>query len=124
MNEELYKENILDHNRNPHNKYELEVFDMKQGASNPSCGDTLTLYIKFNGDEVTHASFTGEGCAISQAASSMLTDHLKGMSLDKLKLITPGDLYNMLGVTISPGRVNCALLAYNALSKGIKEYKI
>ena len=123
MEESIYQENILDHNRHPHNKRALKDFDIKQRAENPSCGDELTLYMRFDGKKVTDASFDGDGCAISQASASMFTDKLKKMEISDVKLLTPGDIYNMLGINISPSRVNCALLVYSALSHGISNMK-
>lgn len=120
----IYQENILDHNRNPHNKRVMEDFDIKQKAENPTCGDELTLFVKLKGAEVSDASYAGEGCAISQASASMLTDKLKSMKIRDIKLLTPGDIYTMLGITISPGRVNCALLPYSALGKCLSQIKI
>lgn len=121
MNEGMYQENILEHNRHPHNKKKLEVFDIEEDAQNPSCGDSLTLFLKLEDNAVADVGFRGDGCAISQAAASMLTDRIKGLSVAELKLLSPGDIYTMLGITISPGRVNCALLAYQALSQGLKK---
>lgn len=123
MDEEIYKENILDHYRNPHNKDALDEYDLRGGGTNPTCGDELELFVKLGEDgKVTHATFLGSGCAISQAAASMLTDKLQGMALADLKLLAPGDIYSMLGIHVSPGRANCALLAYRALNEGLKHH--
>ncbi|HAT68639.1 MAG TPA: Fe-S cluster protein [Candidatus Yonathbacteria bacterium] len=120
--EELYKENLLDHNAHPHNKRVIEVPHVEAEARNASCGDRGVLMIAFNeGEHVIDAAFQGEGCAVSQAGLSMLTDKIKGMNAEELKLLSPGDIYTMLGVQISPGRVNCALLGYEALEKILKK---
>lgn len=120
MEEEVYKQNILDHYKNPRNNGALKDFDMKGSAKNTSCGDTTEIFLKFKNSVVSEASFEGDGCAISQAGASMLTEKLKGMKLEDLKLLSPGDIYNMLGVKISPGRSGCALLAYQALEDALK----
>lgn len=121
MDEEIYKENILDHYRNPRNKGEISSADIKGEGRNVNCGDSVVFFVKFgDNDEVRDASFEGDGCAISQAATSMLTEKIKGMSKDELKLLSPGDIYDMLGIKISPGRTKCALLPYEALNKGLK----
>lgn len=122
--EDIYQENILDHNARPHNKRVIEEVHRESEARNASCGDRAMLQIVVGADgRVADAAFQGDGCAISQAALSMLTDKLKGMTEDELKLLSPGDIYTMLGVAISPGRVNCALLGYEALQKILKEIK-
>lgn len=122
--EELYKENLLDHNSHPHNKRVIEVAHVEAEARNASCGDRGVLMVAFDENErVADVAFQGEGCAVSQAGLSMLTDKLKGMSVEELKLLSPGDIYTMLGVQISPGRVNCALLGYEALEKILKMKK-
>jgi len=124
MNEEIYKQHILDHYRNPHNKGVLETFSVKEEGTNASCGDVLALYLDIGEDGIVRdISFEGSGCAVSQAAASMLMDVIKGKSIEDLKLLTPGDVYTMLGITISPGRTKCALLAYSTLVEGIKHYK-
>jgi nitrogen fixation NifU-like protein len=118
MNEELYKENLLDHNAHPHNKRVIEGLCLEAEARNTSCGDRGMLQIAMGSDgRVVDAAFQGEGCAISQAALSMFTDKLKGLALSEFKFFLPGDIYIMLGVPISPWRVNCALLGYEALQK-------
>jgi len=121
-NEELYKENILEHNRHPHNKKKLPSASFTEKASNPSCGDTLEMELLIGKDDkIIDVGFSGEGCAISQASSSMVTDKIKGMSIDGLRLFSPGDVYNLLGIHISPSRSQCALLPYQALTAIIKK---
>lgn len=123
MDEELYKENILDHYRNPRNKDALDTYDLRGGGVNQTCGDELELFVKLGADgKVSRATFLGSGCAISQAGASLLTEKLRGMTLAEIKVLAPGDIYSMLGIHISPGRANCALLAYRALSEGLKNY--
>ncbi|MBI2046062.1 MAG: iron-sulfur cluster assembly scaffold protein [Parcubacteria group bacterium] len=123
--EELYKEHILDHYRNPRNKGALLLFDIKQDGSNPSCGDTLVLYILFDASgRAKEVSFDGSGCAISQAGASLLTEKIKGMTKKELQKITPKDIYMLLGISsINPAREPCALLAYRALEKGLEQYQ-
>lgn len=118
MNENLYQENILDHNAHPHNKRVISGAHTEAEVRNSLCGDCIVLQISFNDKGfVSDAVFQGEGCAISQAGLSMLTDKIKGLDLNALKLLSPGDIYTMLGVPISPSRVHCALLGYAALEK-------
>ena len=121
-NEELYSDNILELYRNPLNKREIAGSVLVGKGANPSCGDAIVFYIALDGEKISDASFTGEGCAISQAAGSMLTEKIKGIMLNKIRMLTPGDIYTMLGIHISPARVNCALLAYEAMNRAIKTY--
>lgn len=122
MHDDIYQENILDHNAHPHNKRVIAGAHFEAEARNASCGDRAILQIIFDKDKrAIDVAFQGEGCAISQAALSMLTDKLKGKTERELKVLSPGDIYTMLGVQISPGRVNCALLGYEALQKILKK---
>jgi nitrogen fixation NifU-like protein len=124
MNEDIYKQNILNHYKSPHNKGVLSAYQIKTEGTNQSCGDSLAMYLSFDENKHIHAaSFDGSGCAISQSAASMLTDKIKGKSIEELKVMTPGDIYTMLGITISPGRSKCALLAYGTLCDAIKKYE-
>ena len=124
MEEEIYKQNILDHYKNPRNKGKIKDFDLSGSARNISCGDVVSVFVKLNKGIVSQVSFEGYGCAISQAGASMLTDKIKGMKSEGLKLLSPGDMYNMLGIKVSPGRSGCALLAYQALEDGLKMSKL
>jgi nitrogen fixation NifU-like protein len=118
--EELYKQNILEHYKAPHNKRIILDATLEGKGKNANCGDLITFYLKIDGDVVTDAAFVGVGCAISQAAASMLTDKVEGLTVNGLRSMSPGDIYNMLGVRISPSRANCALLGYEAMNKALK----
>lgn len=122
MNQSLYQAHILDHAQRPRNKGVLKEVDVQVDGSNPSCGDELTLYLRFEEDTIARAMFTGEGCAISQAAASMLTEKLVGMSKQDVTALTDKDMYDMLHVKVGPGREKCALLAYHALQSGLKNH--
>jgi nitrogen fixation NifU-like protein len=113
----LYQENILDHAHNPRNMRVIDNCTCHAKGDNPSCGDTGELYIKIENDIVSDASFVGVGCAISQASLSMMTEYIVGKNVHELKMIMPGNVYEMLGVSITPSRVNCALLSYRALEQ-------
>lgn len=125
MVDSLYQEQILDHNSNPRNKYIIQDENVIQGiGDNPSCGDSGKLYILLDKNNIIiESSFVGEGCAISQAGLSMMTNYLKGKNIQEIKTTTPGAIYTMLGINISPARVLCALLCYNALQNIIKNYE-
>jgi len=121
--DELYKEHILDHYRNPRNKGALRHFDIKQESVNPSCGDTLVLYVLFDDSgRVKESAFEGSGCAISQAGASLLTEKIKGMTREALEKMMPKTVYELFGISIGPAREPCALLAYNAMKKGLEQH--
>lgn len=120
IDEEVYRQNILEHYKNSHNKRIIFDATAEGKGKNANCGDLITLYLKVENDTVMDASFVGIGCAVSQAAASMLTDKVKGMKLNDVRAMAPGDIYNMLGIKISPGRADCALLGYGAMNRALK----
>lgn len=117
----LYQQYILDLNRQPHNKQALADFDIKHHETNPLCSDEIDVYIKFGNDgRVVAVGYTGEGCAISQAASSLLTDHIKGQTKEEINTISKDALLKMLGLpNIAPARLGCATLCLKALHKSL-----
>lgn len=117
--DDLYREYILEHYRDPHNKGDLPQPDRFAAYANPLCGDRLQMGVKIRDDHVIEVMFNGSGCAISQASASMLTDLMQDKSLDELRAISKQDILDMLGVEISPARMKCALLSYEILHKGI-----
>jgi len=124
MDEELYKQNILDHYKNPRHRGFIEKANLTANSSNPTCGDKIVLYIKLDdAGAVEEVGFEGDGCAISLSSVDMLSGFMFGKKVGALKMITPGEIYNMLGVDISPGRVNCALLGYKALENAQKQHE-
>jgi nitrogen fixation NifU-like protein len=137
MNElqDLYREVILDHNRSPRNFGEIENADRVVNGVNPLCGDKMTLYLKLDGDRIDDARFEGTGCAISIASSSMMTERIKGSTVDESlglfkevhEMLTgvkePDDqmekLAALAGVREFPSRVKCASLAWHALNTAL-----
>ncbi len=117
--QELHKENVLDHYRNPRNKGVLENYTVAHREHNPLCGDELQCYMLLNHTLLKDISFTGEGCAISQASASLLTEEIKGKGIEDVKKLAPWDVYNLLGIPISHARSKCALLALKAVHKGL-----
>lgn len=117
---DLYGEIILDHFQNPHHHGRLEHANLSGRDSNPLCGDQIQLDIQTDKDgTIVDVGFTGQGCAISQASASMLTDLLIGKSLFEAIQISNDDIYAMLNVPVSPARVKCALLGLATLKKTI-----
>ncbi|GAB6068086.1 SUF system NifU family Fe-S cluster assembly protein [Methylothermus subterraneus] len=133
---ELYQEVVFDHNRNPRNFRAIEDADRKIEGSNPLCGDRITLYLKFDGDRIADIGFQGQGCAISTASASLMTELVKGKTLAEAeKLFTAfheivtghgeslaalGKLAVLAGVRQYPSRIKCATLPWHALEAAIQ----
>ncbi len=116
---DIYTENILDHYQHPHHNGRLAKPAATISVYNPLCGDTLTLDIQIEKNKITDIAFIGTGCAISQAAMSLLTDYSLGKTTGVLKKIKPKIIYDLLGTTVSPARTKCALLGWDGLQKMI-----
>jgi len=117
--DDLYRELILDHYRNPRLKHLLEPADIDYEDENPVCGDHIHLTLRVDeNDVVTEVGWDGDGCAISQASASMLYETLPGKTLDEVRQISPEDIYEMLGIPLSPVRVKCAMLSLKVLKSG------
>jgi nitrogen fixation protein NifU and related proteins len=109
--DELYRDQILEHYKKPHNFGRLESFDLDFEDNNPLCGDEQHVFIKLDGDDrVAEVSFEGQGCAISTAATSLLTDELVGKSRQELLALPKEYVLELLGIDISATRLKCALL--------------
>ena len=119
--DEIYKENILDHYKNPRNFGRIESCQLKHREFNPVCGDDITLFVKFEGNLVKEVKFCGNGCAISIAAASMLSEKIKGMDLNKLSSITEEDILEMIGIKLGVVRIKCGILCLKTLFNGIKK---
>jgi nitrogen fixation NifU-like protein len=121
---DIYSEIILDHFKNPQNKKKMENPSTQAKEENPLCGDHLKIYLKIDqNNKIIKATFEGEGCAISQASASMLTEKLKGKSLNQIEKLKNEEIFKMLNIQISPGRSKCALLSLNTTKKAIKNFK-
>jgi nitrogen fixation protein NifU and related proteins len=109
--DQLYREQILEHYKRPQNFGRLDEFDLEFEDSNPFCGDEQHVWIKLDDDgRVEEVSFEGKGCAISTAATSMLTDELEGKSREDLLRLPKDFVLELLGIEISATRMKCALL--------------
>jgi nitrogen fixation protein NifU and related proteins len=117
----LYRDFILEHYREPHNRGVLAEHDLHFADSNPTCGDELSMTLQLDpaGDRVADVAFDGRGCAISQASASIMTDELRGMSLAQIRAMDPRGVVEALGVPIGPARLKCALLGYKVLQGAV-----
>ena len=120
--DDLYRDEILEHYRNPHNFGTLDEPTLVKEGSNPLCGDRITLMLAISNDgTVEDVTFTGRGCAISQASASMLTDDIKGKSLDDVAKLGKVDVLDNLGIEISPARMKCAMLSLETLRSAVSD---
>jgi nitrogen fixation protein NifU and related proteins len=117
--DDLYRDEILEHYRRPHNFGTLPAPDAVHEGYNPLCGDRITLMLGIQDDQVRDVAFTGRGCAISQASASMLTDEIKGKPLTDVARLTNQDVLDELGIDISPARLKCALLSIETLRRAL-----
>lgn len=133
----LYQEVIIDHNRHPRNCHKLADADRVADGFNPLCGDRLTVYLKLRDGVIADAAFEGEGCAISVASASLMTEHLKGKTeaeaqavFDRFRALVMGEeeadtgldkLVVLAGVKEFPARVKCATLAWHTLTAALKD---
>lgn len=133
---DLYQEVILDHNRRPHNFRVIDGATAKQEGYNPLCGDRLTLYLTLDGEVIKDAAFQGQGCAISKASASLMTDAIKGKTVAEARdlfehfhaMITSdtdsqaadlGKLSVLAGVREFPTRIKCASLAWHTMKAAV-----
>lgn len=117
---DLYRENILDHGMNPRNRGVLDPADVDYEAHNPLCGDRLRLTLRVDeNDRVTEVGWDGDGCAISQAAASMLGEMIIGKTVDEVRAINKQEIFDLLGIPLSPNRIKCALLSLQVLKIGL-----
>ena len=117
----LYAEDILDHYKHPRNFGQLDHPDIHVEANNPLCGDRLAMDLKVKDGVVDDVAFSGQGCAISQASASMLTEEILGKPLAKLADTTRDDILDMLGVEVSYARMKCATLSLGLLRLALAE---
>ncbi|MEF8852640.1 MAG: SUF system NifU family Fe-S cluster assembly protein [Haloarculaceae archaeon] len=121
---DMYRQQILDHYKNPRNYGEIDDATFTHTGENPMCGDTIEMDVVLDDDEevVERVAFRGDGCAISQASASMLSERLAGMAVEELRELDRDDVIDMLGVDISPMRVKCAVLAEKVAQDGADIY--
>ena len=122
--DDLYREVILDHYKNPGQKGHLEDSDFAFEDENPLCGDFLHIDLKTNEEGlITDAKFDGHGCAISMASADMLLESLIGKTIEDAKQLTKQDVLDLLGIDLSPVRLKCALLSLKVTKAAVYELK-
>ena len=116
MDDSLYREYILEHYKRPHHFGELESPDLEFYDTNPLCGDELRVQLRLDDDNrVADIAFSGQGCAISQASASMVSDEIIGMAIDDVLRLDKQFVLDLLGIDISATRIKCALLSLKVL---------
>lgn len=120
----LYKAHILEHYTNPLNWGVVEAAHFSSGVLNPSCGDSVSITGCVENGAVTKIAFTGAGCVISLAAASLVTEFCKTKTAHDVLCITAEDVVGLLGLSLGPVRIKCALLALQALQKGIIQCRV
>jgi nitrogen fixation protein NifU and related proteins len=127
MNEfdQMYREVILDHYKNPRGHGELENPDAEAEGQNPLCGDEVAIYVAFgeDGETIDEVKFSGRGCAISQAATSMLMEMVQGKPASAVATLDKDDLLAEIGIQLTPVRLKCALLGLTTLKVALHKAK-
>ncbi|KMJ55768.1 nitrogen fixation protein NifU [Bacillus sp. LL01] len=135
----LYRQVIMDHYKNPRNRGEFDGDTLTVNMNNPTCGDRIQIQMKLEGDRISEAKFVGEGCSISLASASMMTQAVKGLTAEEAIAMSElfsnmmlgkeydedrfdlGDIEALQGVSKFPARIKCATLAWKAMEKGLNE---
>lgn len=124
MDRQAYIENVLDHYQHPRNKHRMADADIQLGGGNPGCGDLITMYLKIGDDDrITAVSFEGEGCTVSQAGGSIISEVAEGMTLDDVKALGIETVVEEMGRDIVNSRVRCATLALGTLQAAVDLYR-
>lgn len=118
--DDLYREVIIEHYKNPGYRGELDPHDISFEDENPLCGDHIRIDLRVDEqNRVTEAAFSGHGCAISQASADLLLESIIGKTLDEVKALGKGDVLDLLGIDLGPVRLKCALLSLKVLKAGV-----
>ncbi|WP_247730096.1 iron-sulfur cluster assembly scaffold protein [Halovivax limisalsi] len=127
LGSDMYRQQILDHYKNPRNYGELEDPTFSHVGENPMCGDEIRMDVALSGEGedavIERVAFSGDGCAISQASASLLSEELPGTTVAELLEMDRDDVIDLLGVDISPMRIKCAVLAEKVAQDGVEIHR-
>jgi nitrogen fixation NifU-like protein len=123
--EQMYREVILDHYKNPRGHGVMDEADAEAEGQNPLCGDEVSIYVAFgdDGETIDEVKFSGRGCAISQAATSMLTEMVQGRAASEVALLDKDELLEEIGIPLTPVRLKCAMLGLTTLKIALHRAK-
>ena len=121
--DQLYREVILDHYKNPRGHGLLDAADAQAEGQNPLCGDEVTVSLRFEGETIAEVGFEGRGCAISQAATSMLTEIVVGRNAEDVARMPKEELLEEIGIPLTPVRLKCAILGLTTLKLALHKGK-
>jgi nitrogen fixation protein NifU and related proteins len=121
--DEMYREVILDHYKNPRGHGVIDDADAAAEGQNPLCGDEVSIFVTFDGETIEDVKFRGRGCAISQAATSMLMEMVKGRSARDVAEMSRDELLEEVGIPLTPVRLKCALLGLGVLKVALNKAK-
>ena len=121
MEDQIYRESLLEVAQNPKNRGEIDNPDLEARLVNPLCGDEVWIQLKIQnpGSKIQKATFSGNGCAISQASASLLATYIEGEPLDEVKKLKTSDILKLVGINPTPARMGCALLSLNVLKEAL-----
>lgn len=122
MSNRFYQKVLMDHFKNPRNRKEVGDYNFASGKDNPSCGDKISMTGIIENGIIIDVGFEGSGCVISLATASMLTEKCIEMSIDDVMALTKEDILEMIGMTLGPNRLQCALLPLETLHKSVSAY--
>jgi nitrogen fixation protein NifU and related proteins len=123
--DQMYREVILDHYKNPRGHGVIEGPDAEAEGQNPLCGDEVSIYVAFadDGETIDEVKFSGRGCAISQAATSMLTEIVTGRTASEIATLDKNELLDEIGIPLTPVRLKCAMLGLTTLKVALHKAK-
>jgi len=118
---DLYREEILDHYKHPHNRGVLDHASHQAQGNNPLCGDEVTIQIQMTNDKIQNVAFEGQGCAISVASASLVTDAIKGKSAEEISQMNEQTVTKLLGVEPAASRMKCAMLGLTTVQQALQQ---
>lgn len=123
MTPNIYRENLMDHYKNPRNLGLSSDFDIELQAKNPMCGDELTIQLKIEDNKIKSFSYGGDACAVAISSASILSEEIIGKSIEDAFNFSKGQLLDLIGVPLTTSRIKCATLSLEALKDAINEFK-